>query len=224
MTAWHPWRWLHSLLLLAIGLGNGMTSASAEERASLPAKVPTFADDILPILQAKCFRCHGEQMQKGELTLHTPAGILKGGESGEILVAGKAAESRLYELVSSGEMPPDKKNPLSAAEVEVVRRWIDGGAKLPSDAATAARKITQHDVVPILLLRCTACHGRNKQEGGLDLRSRAAILKGGKSGPAAIAGKPDESLMVKRIRGDAAPATARCRQRQARGSDGTENN
>ena len=42
---------------------------------------------------------------------------------------------------------------------------------------------------------CTTCHGKLKQEAGLDLRTRAGLLKGGKSGPALTAGKPDESLV-----------------------------
>ena len=49
------------------------------------------------------------------------------------------------------------------------------------------------------MLRCATCHGRQKQEGGLDVRSRASLLKGGKSGPALVLGQPDQSLVVKRI-------------------------
>ena len=62
--------------------------------------------------------------------------------------------------------------------------------------------VTQHDVVPILLTRCTVCHGLRKQEGGLDLRSKASMLKGGKSGPAIVLGKPDDSLLIEQITGD----------------------
>ncbi|HEX5034642.1 MAG TPA: DUF1549 domain-containing protein, partial [bacterium] len=143
-------------------------------------------------------------MQKGELSLDSRERIEKGGEGGEVLVPGKPDESRLYELVKSGEMPSDKKNPPSKEEVELLRRWIEGGAKFADPSETAA-KVTEHDVLPILLLRCTACHGRNKQEGGLDLRSRETILKGGKSGPAILPGKPLESLLVKRVAAEEMP-------------------
>jgi hypothetical protein len=61
------------------------------------------------------------------------------------------------------------------------------------------RPVTEADIVPVLLLRCTVCHGARKQEAGLDLRSRASMLKGGKSGPAIVAGSPAESLILKRI-------------------------
>ena len=190
--------------LLVVG-SVGMSSVQVFSQEKQGAESVSFERDIRPILAAKCYRCHGEQVQKGELALHTPEGIRKGGESGEILIPGKAAESRLFELTSTGEMPSDQKNPLTPAEVELVRRWIDGGALFSSDGSPAAREVTQHDVIPILLLRCTACHGRHKQEGGLDLRSKAALLKGGKSGPAIVPGKPGESLIVKRVRAEEMP-------------------
>jgi len=48
-------------------------------------------------------------------------------------------------------------------------------------------------------MRCVVCHGKRRQEGGLDLRTHGSRLKGGKSGPALVAGKPGESLLMKRI-------------------------
>ncbi len=182
-------RWL----ILCLVVAAARMSARATE-----TQVPSFETDIRPLFAAKCFRCHGPDVQKGELALNTKERLLKGGEGGEILVAGKPEESRLYELVLKGEMPNDKKNPFTAKETELLRRWIEGGAKFGSGGETAAR-VTEHDVLPILLLRCTACHGRNKQEGGLDLRSRELILKGGKSGPVVVPGNPEESLLVKRV-------------------------
>ncbi|HSQ57113.1 MAG TPA: DUF1549 domain-containing protein, partial [Gemmata sp.] len=59
--------------------------------------------------------------------------------------------------------------------------------------------LTQDDVIPIMLRHCTACHGRHVKEGGLDLRTKTAMLRGGKSGPAISPRKPAESLLVKRI-------------------------
>jgi hypothetical protein len=66
-------------------------------------------------------------------------------------------------------------------------------------------EITQHDIIPIFLLRCTVCHGARKQEGDLDLRTRASMLRGGKSGPAMVPGKPGESLLLKRIHDEEMP-------------------
>jgi hypothetical protein len=78
-----------------------------------------------------------------------------------------------------------------------------------SEPVSVRADVTQHDIVPILLLRCVVCHGARKQEGELDLRSRAAMLRGGKSGPAFVPGKPDESRMLKRIQAEECPPRPR---------------
>ncbi|QDU62102.1 WD domain, G-beta repeat [Planctomycetes bacterium Pan216] len=52
------------------------------------------------------------------------------------------------------------------------------------------------DVTPILNKYCVGCHSADNDEGGLDLETHAAMLSGGKRGPAFVAGKPDESLLV----------------------------
>lgn len=57
----------------------------------------------------------------------------------------------------------------------------------------------EHDVRPVLKKHCLHCHGEADEiEGGLDLRLRKFILEGGDSGPAVVAGKPDESSLVER--------------------------
>ena len=68
----------------------------------------------------------------------------------------------------------------------------------PNDAAPP-RGVTEHDIVPILQLRCVVCHGKRRREAGLDLRSRESILRGGKSGAVIVLGKPEESLLIQRI-------------------------
>ena len=69
----------------------------------------------------------------------------------------------------------------------------------------ALPEVTQHDVLPFVLLRCATCHGRLRQEGGLDLRSKASMLKGGKSGPAMVLGDPENSLVIQRILAEEMP-------------------
>ncbi len=59
--------------------------------------------------------------------------------------------------------------------------------------------VTEREIVPIMLLRCAVCHGERRREADLDLRNRAAMLKGGKSGAAIVVGSPDESLILKKI-------------------------
>ena len=54
-------------------------------------------------------------------------------------------------------------------------------------------------VQPILLDRCSQCHRQDKRKGKLSMQSIAEMMKGGKSGPAVVAGKLDESELYKRI-------------------------
>ena len=54
-------------------------------------------------------------------------------------------------------------------------------------------------VLPLLQARCISCHGPEKQKGGLRLDSRAAVLKGGESGPAIVAGDPAKSLLLQAV-------------------------
>jgi hypothetical protein len=116
-----------------------------------------------------------------------------------VIVPGEAGESLLFQKVRDGEMPPEGEGPLDDSQVDLLRRWIARGA----DAEIVRRQSpppNQHDVIPILLRHCTACHGRHRTEAGLDLRSKAAMLAGGKSGPALVPGKPDESLLIGKVR------------------------
>lgn len=169
-------------------------SASAEDAAP---KQPVFERDVLPVFKAKCIECHNSKSPKAELDLTTIAGVLKGGESGDSVVKGKPADSLLFEMVHEELMPPEGKTPLTKSEVHLIESWIKSGAH--SLSKTVEPTVSQHDVLPILYARCTVCHGLRKQEAGLDLRSKISMLKGGKSGPVIVAGKPDESLLLKKI-------------------------
>src|SRR5688572_26306705 len=60
----------------------------------------TFDQDVLPLFQKKCLACHSASAKKGALVLETPASILKGGETGPAVVAGKSGESLLLKLAS----------------------------------------------------------------------------------------------------------------------------
>src|SRR5262245_1158615 len=53
------------------------------------------------------------------------------------------------------------------------------------------------EVLPVLRANCVACHNEKKDSGSLSLESAASILKGGTHGPAVVAGKSAESLLLK---------------------------
>lgn len=91
---------------------------------------PTFNAHVRPILKAYCQECHGEAgAPKGGLDLRLRRLILRGGESGPAVVAGRPDESLLLRRVQAGEMPPRKKK-LPAADVDVIRRWVAAGASV----------------------------------------------------------------------------------------------
>jgi hypothetical protein len=96
--------------------------------AADPPTELTFDRDILPIFRDKCIRCHAGVEPKAGLNLTSPASLLTGGKSGAALRIGAAEFSRLYEKVSSGEMPPVGQ-PLTAEEKGRLRKWINDGAK-----------------------------------------------------------------------------------------------
>ena len=73
------------------------------------------------------------------------------------------------------------------------------GISLQDPLVFSAETVSQHDVLPILHLRCTVCHGRQKKESDLDLRTVQSILEGSKNGPVVIAGNPSASKLVKKI-------------------------
>jgi mono/diheme cytochrome c family protein len=180
-----------------------LAASSLRADDALPARVE-FESQIQPLLTAKCVRCHGEKKQSGGLSLAGGAELVKGADSGAVVVPGKPEESRLYELLHNGEMPPQGNDGLTAPQIELVRRWIAEGARL-SRASRGEPPITQHQIVPLMLLRCTACHGGRRREADLDLRTKAGMLQGGKSGPAVVPGNPEESLLVRRIRAEEMP-------------------
>jgi mono/diheme cytochrome c family protein len=110
-----------------------------------PQRAVDFRRDVQPILARNCVVCHGPGKQRGGLRLDDGTAALKGGNSGLVLVPGKAAESRLLRLVAGLDpdlkMPPRGKEPLSASEVALLRTWIDQGADWPKTAHWAFQPV-----------------------------------------------------------------------------------
>jgi hypothetical protein len=92
---------------------------------------PVQADDspALELVKSRCLRCHSTEKKRGELDLSQRQSALAGGETGPAFVPGKAEASLLIKRVTAGEMPPQKK--LAADEIDLLRRWIDGGGSYP---------------------------------------------------------------------------------------------
>jgi hypothetical protein len=97
-----------------------------------------YATQIRPLLQERCFSCHGALKQKSNLRLDTVELMLRGGKSGPALVPGKPESSPILERVSTTDpedrMPPEHEGQsYSAAQVSQLREWIAAGAPAPVD-------------------------------------------------------------------------------------------
>jgi mono/diheme cytochrome c family protein len=113
-----------------------------------------YAAAIKPLFARHCVACHGPDKQRSGLRLDTGAAALRGGNSGPVILAGKSAESLLIKAVNGVEgvtaMPP-KGPKLTAGEINLLRTWIDGGAKVPAGEMVIATgpKVTHWSFQPI---------------------------------------------------------------------------
>jgi hypothetical protein len=95
-----------------------------------------YVKQIKPLLQSRCYACHGALKQESQLRLDTAALALKGGDGGPALVPNDPTASSLIRRVSTSDeserMPPEGE-PLTAAQIQLFKRWIAQGAKAPAD-------------------------------------------------------------------------------------------
>ena len=95
-------------------------------------KPVTFATDILPIFQQACASCHGAEAPKGEFAALTLVGVLRGGKAyGKVVTAGDVKKSSLITIVSGldEDLPQPEKHKLTPKQIELVKKWIEQGAK-----------------------------------------------------------------------------------------------
>src|SRR5262245_1271844 len=114
---------MHARTLVCIAL---VVAAASTVAGDEPRTAVDFARDVQPIIVARCVACHGPEKQENSLRLDHGAAILRGGDSGPAVFAGKAAESLLVQALlgtsDSVSRMPLKKEPLSDTEVAVIRR------------------------------------------------------------------------------------------------------
>lgn len=88
---------------------------------------------VVPILEQKCYSCHGPKKKKGRLRMDTYEAMLEGGDEGPCLVPGDKLKSMMVELIHLPEddeyrMPPEGKPQLTAEEIIVIDWWVESGA------------------------------------------------------------------------------------------------
>jgi hypothetical protein len=104
--------------------------------AKIDRKTPVnFEKEILPIFKNNCLACHNKTTTKADLNLETPQDILKGSESGKVIVPKRSSESLLLQMASHQVKPamPPRNNKVQASdltseELGLIQLWIDQGA------------------------------------------------------------------------------------------------
>lgn len=91
-----------------------------------------YEDVVEPILNNRCVSCHNPKKTKGELLLDSAEGMLKGGESGEVLLTDSAEKSELFKRMNlpmsdEDHMPPEEKTQPSNEEIKLIGAWLDAG-------------------------------------------------------------------------------------------------
>lgn len=196
-----------------------------ESAETPPENATSFRDQVAPILVSKCGRCHVNRASGG-VSLANFATILQGPNAGKIVFPGNAEGSRIIEVIVEGDMPRGGRS-LSDEELATLKAWISEGARFDADdrnanlvslvpdrsgnAPTRAEVVMSKgtesvsfatDIAPVLMENCNGCHitARNAR-GGLNLSDFRRLIRGGDTGALVIQGKPDESLLVKKLEG-----------------------
>ena len=107
-----------------------------------------FTKDVAPILEERCWYCHGEDEQESGLRLDLRPWMLRGGDSGlPAVVAGKPDESYLLDVINhvdpERKMPPDEDK-LPAKEIALLTRWINEGAVWPGQMDAKLDETVDH--------------------------------------------------------------------------------
>lgn len=119
--------------LLAVALATPQLPAAPIDESKLPPAATNKVDflrDIKPILDGSCLKCHGPEKPKSRFRVDHREALLKGGDSGIVVIPGQSAKSPMIHfvarLVEDMEMPPaGKGEALTAAQIGLLRAWID---------------------------------------------------------------------------------------------------
>jgi len=87
----------------------------------------SFANDVFPILQGWCIKCHGGDRVEEGLNMKTYVGLMSGSDNGIDIIPGNAEKSLLAQLITTQKMP--KRGPkLTQSQIKIIIDWINQGA------------------------------------------------------------------------------------------------
>ena len=123
-------------MLRYIAMGASLWAGVAGLGAASSVSLVDFSRDIQPILSDNCYHCHGPDAKgrKAKLRLDTKEGAFRVLDGKTVILAGKSAQSELVRRITTRDAdevmpPPDSNRKLTARQVELLKRWVDQGAK-----------------------------------------------------------------------------------------------
>lgn len=112
-----------------------LSSDTVAQRKPIPnvQEAMVYSDIIQPVLQAKCYSCHGKNKQKGKLRMDDSLRLMKGGKDGPVIMPGNVEKSELAKRLSlprddDDHMPPKEKPQPTEQEIALIHWWIASGA------------------------------------------------------------------------------------------------
>ncbi|HMP17345.1 MAG TPA: DUF1549 domain-containing protein, partial [Gemmatales bacterium] len=134
--------WLASSGLVAVCLLTWFLQPDPVEDKPTPAQVKHFEEQVFPLLEQSCFRCHGgEAKVKGGLNLTSRSGILEGGDTEAAINLKEPEKSLLLKAIQYEgglQMPPTGK--LTPAKIAILTEWVKAGAPWPDHIKYEAKK------------------------------------------------------------------------------------
>lgn len=105
------------------------TEAPAAEQTNTDGSAGgvSFVNDIKPIFDTRCIKCHGVERTKEGLDMQTYENIMAGSRNGSVVEPGNANNSLLVQLIEEGKMP-DRGDPVTADELQLIIDWVNQGA------------------------------------------------------------------------------------------------
>lgn len=209
-----------------------LLSEAGEKMTKLePLPVPTmgevelvsFTKSVAPILVAKCGECHVNR-NRGNFSTATFEAL----DRSTMLAYGIPDDARLIQVIESGEMPKGGGK-VEESELKTLRAWMKQGAKFdgqdikknlnefvdtsttptPNRQPMAVKTPTGKEtisfglhVAPILQKNCGRCHINDNPRGNFSMANFRVLLRGGDGGTPIVSENPDDSPIVKRLRGE----------------------
>jgi hypothetical protein len=112
-----------------------LSSDTVAQRKPIPnvQEAMVYSDIIQPVLQSRCYSCHGKNKQKGKLRMDDSLRLMKGGKDGPVIIPGNAEKSEMAKRLSlprddDDHMPPKEKPQPTEQEIALIHWWIASGA------------------------------------------------------------------------------------------------